>query len=139
MLEITKKFSLEELTEAFGGEISDYHPPEFIQSRLNSGYIFLAKVDNKPAGFLIYSIWWGNCPFTELIKIRPKFQRSGIGSQLLDSAKAELKEKGFKELISSTEVINNMGFSFHQKQGFEPLNSLQLPHGEEKFFAMKLV
>lgn len=138
MLEITKKFSLEELIEAFGGEIPEYHPPEFIQARMNSGYVFLAQVDDKPTGLLIYSIWWGNCPFIELIKIHPEFQRVGIGSQLLDAAKAELKEKGFIELISSTEAINNMGLAFHQKQGFKPLNSLQLPHGEEKFFKIGL-
>lgn len=137
-IQITKEVTTNDLKDVLGGQIPDYNPPEFINSRLQSKYVFLALVDGKAAGFLIYSIWWGNCPFIELIKVKKSFQRIGVGSKLLAEAKKEIKGKGFQTLISSTEVINNLGLSFHKKEGFEKLNTLHLPHGEEQFYSLKL-
>tara|TARA_B100001750_G_C15471846_1_gene580242 strand:- start:768 stop:1184 length:417 start_codon:yes stop_codon:yes gene_type:complete len=138
-MRITKDVTLNDMRDFFGGEFPEYHPEEYIKSRLDSGYIFVAKDDEKVEAIFIYSIWWGNCPFIELIKVNETCQRQGIGTQLLDAAKAEIRSKGFKRLISSTEVINDMGLAFHEKHEFEPLNSLDLPHGEEKFYKLELM
>ena len=100
--------------------------------------VFTAKKDGDAIGFLIYNIWWGNCPFIELIKIRENSQKQGIGKALLKEAATEIKNKNFKTLISSSEVINDVGKDFHTKCNFEKLNTLNLPHGEEQFFTIDL-
>jgi len=138
-MKITKNVTLDDMRNFFGGEFPEYHPEEYIKSRINSGYIFVAKNDEKVEAIFIYSIWWGNCPFIELIKVNEASQRQGIGTKLLEAAKTEIHSKGFKQLISSTEVINDMGLAFHGKHGFKPLNSLDLPHGEEKFYKLELI
>lgn len=136
-MKITKDVTLEDMRSFFGGEFPEYHPEEYIKSRVDSDYIFVAKNNNKIEAILMYSIWWGNCPFIELIKVNEAFQRQGIGTKLLEAAKAEISAKGFKQLISSTEVVNDMGLEFHIKHEFEPLNSLDLPHGEEQFYKLR--
>jgi L-amino acid N-acyltransferase YncA len=135
---ISKASSISELEDVFEGSIPDYHPEDFWQTRFNEKRIFLAKQKNHNVGFLVYTIWWGNCPFIELIKIRPDFQKQGFGTLLLKEAAKELHSKHFKTLISSSEVINAGGNKFHDAIGFEKLDILKLPHGEEQFYSVDI-
>jgi len=138
-LSISKNISTEDLANIFGGNIPiKDHPLSYINTRLQEEHIFLARMDNQPAGFLIYDIWWGNCPFIELLKVNETYQRKGIGKELLSAAIKEIKSKNFTKLISSSEVVNDMGLSFHKSFGFSPLKTLDLPHGEEQFFSIDL-
>ncbi|MGE3770699.1 MAG: GNAT family N-acetyltransferase [Bdellovibrionales bacterium] len=111
---------------------------DYAAARIRDGMAFLAKMDNKPIGFLIYGIIWGNTPFIEHIKIVPDAQRQGIGSKLLEAAKIDIKTKGFAKLLSSTEVINGLGLGFHAKHSFKDIGMLAMPHGDEKFYELSL-
>ncbi len=138
MPEITKKITIQDIEKVYGHPIPEEHPDYFITSRLNDGFAFVAKENGKVLGFLIYTIWWGNCPFIELIKVRAENQRVGIGKALLKTAAKDIYNKNFKTLISSTEVVNNIGREFHNTCKFKKLNSLMLPHGEEQFYKIEL-
>ena len=136
---IRKSVSLVELEKFFGGEFPAYHPESYFQARLDTGFTYGAyNQDGLFSGFLIYSIWWGNCPFMELIKVSEECRRKGIATALVDKLVYDLKEQGFKELISSTETVNDYGINFHQAYKFKKLSSLDLPHGEEQFFKITL-
>jgi len=139
-INIYKNITLNDIQTVFEGGIPDYHPTSYIESRMNDGMVFIAKNSNGDAiGFLIYNIWWGNCPFIELIKIREQYQRRGVGLKLLNNAKQELHAMGFTKLISSTEVINSLGLGFHDKANFKKLSApLNLPHGEEQFYSVDI-
>ncbi len=137
-IQISKNVTKSDLQDIFGGEIPDCHPHDYIQSRLNDDFAFIAKQDDKPIGFLIYTIWWGNCPFIELIKVKEEHQNKGTGTALLKAAAKEIKSKNFKTLISSSEIINELGQNFHTHCKFEKLNTLNLPHGEEQFYSIEL-
>jgi GNAT superfamily N-acetyltransferase len=135
---IAKAVTAQDLRDVFEGDIPARHPDEYIQSRLQEDYVFLAQVNGVNAGFLIYSIWWGNCPFIELIEVRPGFRRQGIATALLRAAARELQDKGFRKLVSSSEIVNTLSLEFHAMLGFEWLNTLALPHGGEQFFSINL-
>lgn len=137
-VEIKKDVTLKDLTTAFGGTIPDQHPTEYIQARLASNYVFLAWHEGKPIAFAIYTIIWGNCPFLELIKVQEEYRGQTIGTQLLEAVKNEIQSKGFKKLLSSTEVTNPRSHEWHLKRGFKELNTLMLSHGEEQFFRIEL-
>ena len=138
MVEIVKATSREEIDAVFDGEAPHYHPDEFWETRLQEKRIWIAQEEEKNIGLFCYTVWWGNCPFIELIHIQDDHQRKGIGTALLREAAKEIQSKKFKKLISSSEVINDIGNEFHQDKGFEKLNSLNLPHGEEQFYAIDL-
>lgn len=135
---ISKDVSVADLEAVYGGPVPKSHPDEYLQSRMQSGYMFKAVTDGKTVGFAIYAIWWGNCPFLELVKVHEDFRRGGIGSKLLESVFVEVKIKGFSKMISSTEVKNDSGMNWHLKNNFTKLNILMLPHGEEQFFTKEL-
>jgi GNAT superfamily N-acetyltransferase len=136
---INKNISLSELEGFFDGAFPSYHPASYFRARLDTEFAYGAyDQEGRLIGFLIYSIWWGNCPFMELIKVREDFRRQGVASALVDKFVEELKEQNFKELVSSTEVINKYGMNFHSAYKFQKLATLDLPHGEEQFFKITL-
>jgi len=137
-MEISKNITTNDIRQVFEGEIPVYHPEFYLKSRINDGMAFIARDKDDVCGFLIYNIWWGNCPFIELIKVRQPYQRQGVGTQLLNHAKQDLRLKGFKKLVSSTEMINPLGLEFHDKTMFNKLNTLDLPHGREQFYTLDL-
>ncbi len=143
-VQIDNNLTKDALIDIYGGKIPSYHPDYFIDSRLKDGFGLLAEMDGKPAGFLIYTIWWGNCPFIEVLKVKEGFEGHGIGISLMRAAAREMKAKNFDTLISSSEAGDPEGkkypdgMSFHLKHGFEKLNTLHLPHGEEQFFSIEV-
>ncbi len=142
--DISQNLTKSALEDIYGGTIPDYHPDYFITSRLNDKFGLLAEMDGQPAGFLIYTVWWGNCPFIEILKVKEGCEGNGIGIALMRAAAREMKAKNFKILISSSEAGDPDGkkypdgLGFHLKQGFKKLNTLHLPHGEEQFFSIEL-
>lgn len=137
-IQISKAQSKEEIDAVFDGEAPHYHPDEFWTTRIYEKRVFIAHHENKPIGLLTYTIWWGNTPFLELIHIQDDFQRQGIGKRLLKEVSKEIQSKKLKKLTSSCEEDNDDSHAFHKALGFEKLNSLMLPHGEEQFYSIEL-
>lgn len=131
-IQITQSASVEDVKEIYGTERQK--PQAYFESRIQTDSVFLAKVNDNPAGFLISLIWWGNCPFIELLKVKKEYQKQGIGTLLLQAFAQDMQQKNFKTFISSTETQNEMGLKFHKKYGFKKLNALDLPNAEELFF-----
>jgi len=111
---------------------------DYLSSRIRDGFVYLAARDNENVGFLIYSIWWGNTPFIELLTVKPECRRSGAGTALLEAAVRDIKAKGFRDIISSAIAANPLGVQFHEKKGFQKLESLSMPHAQEQFFRLKI-
>jgi GNAT superfamily N-acetyltransferase len=138
-VEVTKKATIDDLQNVMGGEFPAHHPQSFFESRLNDDMAFIAKTDEQPVGFLLYSILWGNTPLIELIKVKPEFQRNGIGKSLMAAAVQDIKNRiPYEVIISSSETANDMGNLFHKHMGFEPAHSITMYHGEENFYRIQL-
>jgi GNAT superfamily N-acetyltransferase len=137
-IKIIKAISIDSVIEVFEGREMTEHKKAFIRSRISAQQVLLALNEDVPLGFLIYDFWWGDTPFIELLKVKKDFRKSGIGTQLMNQAIQEIRGEGFKTLISSSQLSNDMGKSFHRKQGFRDLNILDLPEGAEQYFALDL-
>jgi GNAT superfamily N-acetyltransferase len=135
---ITKAQSHKEIDSVFDGEAPHYHPDAFWNTRMQEQRVFLAKDGDNPIGLLCYNAWWGNTPFLELVHIQDAYQRQGIGTALVKQAIQEIKSQNFKRLTSSCEQDNDDSHKFHEALGFEKINSLMLPHGEEQFYSINL-
>ena len=136
--DISNNVTEADLKEVYDGTIPKHHPDHYIAARLRDKTVFVAKNNGTALGFLIYTIWWGNCPFIELIKVRKPYQRQGTGIALLKAAANDIQKQHFKTVISSSEVINEIGTNFHRRWGFKDLNVLELPHGQEQFYSIEL-
>ncbi len=137
-ISIKKAASLEQIEQVFEDDKPNKHKINFINSRLQSEHAFIALDGKNPVGFLLYDIWWGDTPFIDLLKVKKDYLRHGIGSTLIKKSTGIIKSMGFEKLISSSQVNNNMGKSFHLKMGFSKLNILDLPMGKEQYFSLDL-
>ena len=77
---------------------------------LLKGFMTIGKCrdDDKPNSFEIWNIY-----------VEPFMHGKGIGSQLLEFAKAQAKEKGYNEIALWVFEKNNKARTFYKKNGFE--------------------
>lgn len=114
------------------------HPPKYFDDCYATNSILVALENNVIVGYLVYHVIWGNTPFIELIQIPSMSQKKGIGSKLVLALEKKLKTEGFNTLLSSSEVINNMGNAFHQKVGFEHVGVIDMFYGKENFYRKQI-
>lgn len=88
-----------------------------------SGYVILE--DDVPVGILRYNLFWDNTPFCTLLFIDGKHQKKGYGKKLMEHWAAEMKEKGFKILLTSTQA-DEQAQHFYRKLGYRDCGGLVL-------------
>src|SRR5581483_7550402 len=125
---ITKEFSDHEYS----------HSPKYFDDAINSNNILIAIYQGKVVGYLSFHIIWGNTPFIELLRVTASFQKQRIGSNLLSEFEGKMKEMGYGAILSSSELVNNIGNKFHIKRGFKVIGELTMIYGKEKFFLKSL-
>lgn len=135
---ISNDVKFDDIHAFYNQRIPDHHPEYYWDARLSSKSVLMAYDNQKPCGFLVINLIWGNLPFIELLKVKEDHQHIGIGTKLLEAATKTVKNWGFENILSSSETENESGLAFHNKCGFKKLNSLALPHGEEQFFILKI-
>lgn len=85
--------------------------------------IKLAFVENCTAGWYRYTRWPGddNNPHrahTLDIGVLPEFRGRGVGKALFKEMLEDLKNKGFKEVLSRTFKTNEISINLHKAMGF---------------------
>jgi len=86
-----ERFNKEKSTrphEHFFGNWEEYFKEEILESlKKRNSYVFLAFVDEKPAGYIFARLCKGCYAFiVEELFVRPEFNKLGIGGKLLDLA-----------------------------------------------------
>ena len=81
--------------------------------------------DRKPVGIMHHCILWDTMPFLNLIYIDPKYRKCGFGKNAMEFWEKEMKEKGFKMVLISTQVDEKAQF-FYRKSGYREWGSLVL-------------
>lgn len=116
-------------------QVIDYGNPEsFMIECVGANRVLVAEVNENITGYILWQYLWGNNPFLALLKVLPKHQKKGIGKQLLNAAEREIKAAGFENYLSSTELNNDLGKTWHKKNGFVLVGQLNMVHGEELFY-----
>lgn len=95
-------------------------------------YFALAKDDDKCIGFIDISIrtdhvegsYSDKTPYLEAIYVKAEYRRKNVASILLESGENWVKNKGFRQLASDTEITNLLSQKFHQKSGFKVVNTI---------------
>jgi N-acetylglutamate synthase-like GNAT family acetyltransferase len=100
------------ITERWGAEFIAAHYDVFHCRDLPG---FVAIEQEKKVGLLTYKIVAGDCEIVSLDSLRPC---NGIGTGLIDAAKAAAVESGCRRLWLVTTNDNMNALRFYQKRGF---------------------
>ena len=97
---------------------------EFVlKVRDRRGYIIC---DNeKPVGIMRYNLFWDNSPFLTLIHFVESAQRKGFGRQAMLHWENEMRELGYKVVMTSTQADEGAQH-FYRKLGYKDSGCLIL-------------
>ena len=139
-IEITQNINIDEIASFFGDSFPVYNARQYYNSRIQEELVFKALVNGEEAGYIIYTIIWGNTPYLEHVEVKDSMRGKGIAQTLVKRVLNDIKtrEIPYQYLLSSAEVTNNVSDEFHKKFGFKTLNTLDMLHSEEQFYQIDI-
>ncbi len=106
-----------------------------LKIRDRRGYII--SDDNKPVGIMRYNLFWDMIPFLTMLYLDEPYRGKGFGKQALLHLENEMRELGYKMIMTSTQV-DEEAQHFYRKLGYKERGSLFLdgtpfPQPQEMF------
>jgi ribosomal protein S18 acetylase RimI-like enzyme len=120
---------------------NDKHlPQELIAAKINAReIILLLNENNDKIGWLRYGSFWDNIPFMNMLFINQEYRCKGYGADLVAFWENEMKNRGFKLVMSSTQS-NEDAQHFYRKLGYKEAGCLILEDQPmEIMFTKKIV
>ena len=68
--------------------------------RNKMGYVLL--VEGISVGLLRYNLFWDEHPFCTMLHVKNEYQRKGCGRALMDFWENDMRDSGYKLLLTST-------------------------------------
>ena len=87
-------------------------------------------------GILRFNYFWDNTPFVNMLYIKQEFHRNGYGKKLMLHFENEMKNMGYTEVMTSTQ-IDEEGKYFFAKLGYNKIGSLFISNQAEELILIK--
>ena len=94
-----------------------------LKVRDKRGYIISDGAD--PIGVMRYNLFWDSIPFLTLIYMKKSYRGKGFGKQALLSWEGEMRELGYKMVMTSTQV-DEQAQHFYRRIGYKDKGGLFL-------------
>ena len=111
---------------------------ETLKTKIESKEIYVAQENNELIGWLRYNLFWDNIPFMNLIYFLEEYRRNGFGRKLVNHWENEMKEKGYKNVLTST-LSTEEAQHFYRKMGYTEIGGFKyLDEALEMIFCKKI-
>lgn len=94
-----------------------------IKEKVERRQVIIAKDDQTPIGWLRFGYLYDIIPFMNMLTLEDKYQRQGIGSELVRFWEEEIKKAGHKKILTSSQA-NEDAQHFYRKLGYEDAGTL---------------
>ena len=99
---------------------------EVLQTKIAAKEIYVVQEGSELIGWLRYNLFWDNMPFMNLVYLLEEYRRKGIGKKLVHYWEKDMKEKGYKNVLTSTQS-NEEAQHFYRKMGYMEIGGLKFP------------
>ncbi len=99
---------------------------EELINAINLKRVLVMFENNKFVGWLRYNLFWDNIPFMNMLYFLEDERNKGNGSKMISFWEKEMKDKGYKSVMTST-LSNEQAQFFYRKHGYIDSGSLILP------------
>jgi GNAT superfamily N-acetyltransferase len=116
-------------------------PRELHERKIRAGEVFLAVTGGQAQGCLQLEFIWSLVPYIRVIFVQEEYRRRGVGRGLLRFAEQHLREQGYRQLLSSSQVNEPAPQAWHRAVGFREcgvLNGINSGGVGEIFFRKEL-
>ena len=125
MTEKAINVSFADISDLFWIVENDTHiPKEIIERKLQENEYLIARMNGEPVGCLRFGLLWSMIPFIEVIWVEDRFQRRGIGRELVCCLEDHARSKRQKIIMSSSQADEPDAQAFHRSIGFRDAGAL---------------
>ena len=109
-----------------------------MRQKMERGEVYVAEQEGKIIGWARYGLFWDNMPFLNMIYLFPEFRRRGFGSVLIGFWEGEMRQKGHRIVLTSTQS-DEEGQFFYRSLGYQDAGVLILPGEPAELIMLKYV
>jgi ribosomal protein S18 acetylase RimI-like enzyme len=106
--------------------------------KIDQGEIIVAIKNTSVIGWLRYGYFWDSIPFMNMLNVIEEYRGRGTGTQLAIYWEAVLRDKGFKEVLTSTSA-NERGQFLYRKLGYKDCGALLFPNEPLEIILHKII
>ncbi len=99
-------------------ENDTYVSSSWVRRCLDHDEYIIAEEEAGILGFIRYSMFWGQIPYMDLIRVLPSMRRKGIGSAMVKFWENEMRKKSAKILMTSSMENEPEPQNWHKRNGF---------------------
>ena len=104
---------------------NDRHISEnILKTKIKNNEIYLVENNGSNIGWLRYNLFWDNVPFMNMIYILEEYRKLGIGTELIKYWEDEMKQNGYKNVLTSTQS-NEEAQHFYKKIGYKEIGGFK--------------
>ncbi|MCU6798151.1 GNAT family N-acetyltransferase [Paenibacillus sp. WQ 127069] len=103
----------------------------------NQIYMLRNQIESN-IGWMRYGYFWDNTPFMNMIWIDEQYRGKGVGKQVVHFWEDEMKQKGFKLVMTST-LANEEAQHFYRKLGYRDAGCLLLENEPLEIMLTKII
>src|SRR5215471_18626342 len=101
-----------------------YIPEKILESKIQNKEIYIVEENGKIIGWLRYNLFWDSVPFLNMIYFLKEYRNKGIGKKLVKYWEEEMKDKGYNNVLTSTQS-NEEAQHFYRKIGYTEIGGFK--------------
>jgi ribosomal protein S18 acetylase RimI-like enzyme len=105
-------------------EHDKYITQKILENKIKNNEIYIVEINGKKIGWLRYNLFWDNIPFMNLICLLEEYRQKGIGKILVEYWENEMKQNGYKNVLTSTQS-NEESQHFYRKLGYKEIGGFK--------------
>jgi GNAT superfamily N-acetyltransferase len=97
---------------------------EILKMKINLREIYIAQENNETIGWLRYNLFQDEIPFMNMLYLLENYRKKGIGKKLVEHWENEMRNKGYKNVLTST-LSNENAQHFYRKTGYTEIGGFK--------------
>jgi ribosomal protein S18 acetylase RimI-like enzyme len=104
---------------------NDRHISEkLLKNKIDNKEIYMVEKNGNIIGWLRYNLFWDNIPFMNMLFLLEEYRKIGIGKKLVKYWENEMKQKGYNNILTSTQS-NEEAQHFYRKIGYKEIGGFK--------------
>jgi ribosomal protein S18 acetylase RimI-like enzyme len=111
---------------------------ETLKIKILNKEVYVVEINSEIIGWLRYNLFWDNIPFMNMICYLEEYRNKGIGRLLNNYWEKEMKQKGFDNILTSTQS-NEEAQHFYRKIGYKEIGGFKYFNDPYEIIFQKLI
>ena len=94
------------------------------KNKIKNKEVYIVEESGKIIAWLRYNFFWDDIPFMNKLYFLEEYRKKGIGTKLVKYWEEDMKQKGYKSVLTSTQS-NEEAQHFYRKIGYKEIGGFK--------------